>query len=92
MSGQAATKQVNSGWPGWLIMTATVAVAVRRLWPVPVLAVVLAASSIVAAAGVIGNPAVMVALALYTVAAVQSPSTSPCRCPGGTPAHRCCCR
>jgi signal transduction histidine kinase len=78
--GGAAQKQVNFGWPGWLIMTAAVGVAVpvavRRVWPVPVLAVVLAANSIVAAAGVSGNPAVMVALALYTVAVVQPPRRS----------------
>jgi hypothetical protein len=51
-------------------------VAVRRQWPVGVFAVVLAANSFLAAAGVSGNPGVLVALALYTVAVTQPASRS----------------
>jgi signal transduction histidine kinase len=51
---------------------AALPLAVRRWFPVPVLAVVLSANTIVAAAGVAGDPAVTVGLALYTVVVVGS--------------------
>ena len=66
--------------PGWLTVTVAVVaaalVAVRRLWPVPVLAAELAASAMLAALAVGGNPAVVVALALYTAAVTRPPRTS----------------
>jgi signal transduction histidine kinase len=73
----AAARQASFGLPGWLTVTAAAAaaapVAVRRRWPAGVFAVVLTANSIAAVAGVSGNPAVLVALALYPVAVTQPP-------------------
>jgi signal transduction histidine kinase len=66
--------------PTWLTITAAVLagvpIAVRRAWPVTVLAVVLAANCVLAAAGVSGSPFVIVALALYTVAVSRPPRQS----------------
>ncbi len=62
--------------PTWLIVSAAVVagllVAVRRLWPVAVLGVALVANAVLAVLTVGGNPAVLVALALYT-ATVRRP-------------------
>src|SRR5580704_10852005 len=48
-------------------------VAVRRLWPAAVFAVALAANSVAAAVGVSGDPAIAVALALYSIAVSRPP-------------------
>jgi signal transduction histidine kinase len=76
----AATRAADFGVPTWLTLTAAVLVAspvaVRRVWPVTVLAVVLAANCVVAAAGVGGSTFVIVALALYTVAVSRPPRRS----------------
>jgi signal transduction histidine kinase len=76
----AAARTANFGAPIWLSMAAAVLVAapvaVRRRWPVAVFACVLAANTVLAAVGVAGNPAVVVALALYTVAASRPPRRS----------------
>src|SRR5215467_1631463 len=78
--GSAAMRAANFGLPAWLTMTAAVLVAlpiaVRRVWPVTVLAVVLAANCVVTAAGVGGSAFLIVALALYTVAASRPPRRS----------------
>jgi len=79
-AGSAAMRAANFGLPAWLTMTAAVLVAlpiaVRRVWPVTVLAVVLAANCVVTAAGVGGSAFLIVALALYTVAASRPPRRS----------------
>jgi len=76
----AATQTATFGPPAWLTMTAAVLVAVpvavRRVWPVTVLAVVLAANCVVMAAGVGGSAVVSVALALYPVAVSRPPRRS----------------
>jgi signal transduction histidine kinase len=51
-------------------------VAVRRLWPAAVFAVALAANSVAAAVGVSGDPAIAVALALYSIAVSRPPRRS----------------
>lgn len=60
------------GAPTWLEVLAgalvAAPVAVRRSWPVAAFAVVLAANTVLAILAVGGNPAIMVALTLYTVA------------------------
>jgi len=76
----AATRTANVGLPAWLTVTAAVLVAapiaVRRVWPVTVLSVVLAANFVVTAAGVGGSAVVIVALVLYTVAVSRPPRRS----------------
>lgn len=66
--------------PTWLTVAAAVVaaalVAVRRLWPVPVLAAGLAANALLAALAVGGDPAVVVALSLYTATVTRPPRTS----------------
>src|SRR5215831_1450817 len=60
------------GTPLWvaylLALVSTLPVAVRRLWPLPVLGVVLAGSVAAMAVGTGKDPSVAVALALYLVA------------------------
>jgi signal transduction histidine kinase len=72
-----ATPAPNFGLPGWVTISAAVPVAVpvavRRLWPGAAFAVALAAYGFEAAAGVSNNPAVAVALCLYSVAVVSRP-------------------
>ena len=76
----AAARTATFGPPAWLTITAAVLVAapvaVRRVWPVTVLAVVLAANFVVVAAGVGGSAFVIVALALYPVAVSRPPRRS----------------
>jgi signal transduction histidine kinase len=76
----SSARQANFGVPGWCTVVAAVAVAaplaVRRRWPAGVFAVVLAANSFLAVAGVSGNPGVLVALALYPVAVARPPRRS----------------
>jgi signal transduction histidine kinase len=76
----SAIRTANFGPPAWLTMTGAVLVAapiaVRRVWPVTALAVVLAANCVVAVAGVGGSTFVIVALALYTMAASRPPRRS----------------
>ena len=71
----SAVRQANFAVPHWCVIAAAVAVAgpvaVRRRWPAGVLAVVLAANTFLAVAGLSGNPGVLVALALYTVAVAE---------------------
>lgn len=66
--------------PAWLPVAAAVLaatlVAVRRLWPVGVLAVELVANGVLAALAVGGDPAVVVALALYTATVTRPPRAS----------------
>jgi signal transduction histidine kinase len=66
--------------PEWMIIVLCVVtaapIAVRRMWPVPVFAVVLSANTVLAALAVGGNPAVVVALAGYTVAVRRPPGRS----------------
>src|SRR5215471_13662413 len=75
-----AARTANFGPPAWLAITAAVLVAapvaVRRVWPVTVLAVVLAANCVVVTAGVGGSAFVIVALALYPVAVSRPPRRS----------------
>src|SRR5215470_5053363 len=76
----AAARTANFGPPAWLAIIAAVLVAalvaVRRVWPVTVLAVVLAANCVVVTAGMGGSTFVIVALALYTVAVSRPPRRS----------------
>src|SRR5499427_6757038 len=76
----AAARTATFGPPAWLTITAAVLVAapvaVRRVWPVTVLAVVLAANCVVVTAGVGGSAFVIVALALYPVAVSRPPRRS----------------
>ena len=76
----AVARTANFGPPAWLTITAAVLVAapvaVRRVWPVTVLAVVLAANCVLVAAGVGGSAFVIVALALYPVAVSRPPRRS----------------
>src|SRR5262250_1690459 len=76
----AAARTANFGPPAWLAITAAVLVpapvAVRRGWPVTVLAVWLAANWVVGTAGMGGSTSVIVALALYTVAVSRPPRRS----------------
>lgn len=78
--GHAAAQRPQAGVPGWAAVAASAVtallIAVRRIRPAVVYAVVLATNTLAAVAGVSGNPAVTVALALYTVAAVQPPRRS----------------
>jgi signal transduction histidine kinase len=71
----AAGQQPQAGVPGWAAVAASAVtallIAVRRVRPAAVYAVVLAASTLATVAGVSGNPAVAVALALYTVAVAR---------------------
>jgi signal transduction histidine kinase len=76
----AAARLPNFGLPAWVAVGATVPVAapvaVRRLWPGAAFTVVLAAYSFAASAGVNDNPAVAVALCLYSVAVSRPPRQS----------------
>jgi len=76
----AAARTATFGPPAWLTITAAVLVAapvaVRRVWPVTVLAVILAANCVLVAAGVGGSAFVIVALALYPVAVSRPPRRS----------------
>jgi signal transduction histidine kinase len=76
----AATRTATFGPPAWLTLTAAVLVAVpvavRRVWPVTALAIVLAANFVVMAAGVGGSAVVIVALTLYPVAVSRPPRRS----------------
>ncbi|MFI6082002.1 sensor histidine kinase [Streptomyces sp. NPDC051217] len=58
--------------PGWvadaLIVASGLPLTVRRLWPLPVLAVVLTASSVSLLIGIVEDPFIVVAFALYPVA------------------------
>jgi signal transduction histidine kinase len=78
--GHAAGQRPQFGLPIWLSVAASVATAVavsaRRVRPVAVFTVVLALNTVVTAIGASGNPAVIVALALYTVAVSQPPHRS----------------
>jgi signal transduction histidine kinase len=80
LTDHAAGQQPQFGLPGWLAVTASVItalpVAVRRLWPGTVLAIVLAANTLATVSGVSGDPAVAVAFALYTVATSRAPRRS----------------
>jgi signal transduction histidine kinase len=77
LSARGAAAPPNFGLPAWGAVGAAVPVAwpvaVRRLWPGAAFTVVLAAYSFEASAGVSNNPAVAVALCLYSVA-VSRPS------------------
>ena len=76
----AAGLQPQFGVPAWLAVTAigvtAVPIAVRRVQPAAVFTIVLAANTFAVVSGVSGNPAVTVALALYTVALSQPPRWS----------------
>ena len=80
LTGHAAAQRPQFGVPGWLAVTASavtaLSVAVRRVRPTAVFAVALASGALAAASGVSGNPAVTVALTLYTVAVSQPPRRS----------------
>jgi signal transduction histidine kinase len=71
----AMAQRPQAGVPAWAAVAASAVsallVAVRRIRPAAVFAVVLAANTVAVVAGVSGNPGVTVALALYTVAVVQ---------------------
>jgi signal transduction histidine kinase len=71
MATHAATHPPQFGIPAWLVIAASAVsalpIAVRRIWPGTVFAAVLMASTLTVASGASGNPAVTVALALYTV-------------------------
>jgi signal transduction histidine kinase len=73
LTSHAAGQRPQFGLPGWLAVMAcvfaAVPIAVRRLWPREVFAVVLTANTLSIACGVSGNPAVPVAIAAYTIAA-----------------------
>lgn len=66
--------------PEWMIIALCVVtaapIAVRRMWPVVVFMVVLCGNTVLAVLAVGGNPAVVVALAAYTVAARRPPGRS----------------
>jgi signal transduction histidine kinase len=68
----ASSTQPAYGIPTWvaglLALVATLPVAVRRYWPLPVLCIVLAASVAAMAIGTGKDPSIMVALAIYIVA------------------------
>ena len=76
----AAARPPNFGLPAWVavgaVVPVTAPVAVRRLWPGAAFTVVLAAYSVSASAGVSDNPAVAVALVLYSVAVCRPPRQS----------------
>jgi signal transduction histidine kinase len=76
LTGHAAGQQPQFGVPGWLAVAASAVtalpIAVRRVWPDAVFAITLTANTLATASGVSGNPAVPVAIALYTVAASRS--------------------
>jgi signal transduction histidine kinase len=80
LAGHAASQPPQSGIPRWLTLAgsgaAAMPIAARRAWPAPVLAIVLIANTLVTVAGASGDPAVPVALALYTVAVTQPPRRS----------------
>lgn len=80
LAGRAASQPPQFGIPGWLAVAgsgvAALPIAARRAWPAPVLAIVLIANTLVIVAGVSGDPAVAVALALYTVAVTRPPRRS----------------
>jgi signal transduction histidine kinase len=80
LSARAAPQPPNFGLPAWVAVGAAVAVAgpvaVRRLWPDAAFTVVLAAYGLEASAGVSNNPAVAVALCLYSVAVSRPPRRS----------------
>jgi hypothetical protein len=64
-------------WVAYLLaLVSTLPVAVRRLWPLPVLGVVLAGSVVAMAIGTGKDPSVAVALVLYLVAARYPRRTS----------------
>lgn len=71
----AVGRQPQFGVPVWLATAASAAVAVpvavRRIWPMSAFVVVLALNTVVIVVGVSGDPAVAVALVLYTVAVSQ---------------------
>jgi signal transduction histidine kinase len=71
----AASQETLADVPGWVAVAASsvtaLLIAVRRIWPATVYVIVLAANTFATVAGVSGNPAVTVALALYTVAVAQ---------------------
>jgi signal transduction histidine kinase len=79
-AGHAAAQTPQAGFPRWLVLAgigvAALPIAARRAWPVPVLAIVLAANTLVTVAGGSGDPAIPVALALYTVAVTRPPRDS----------------
>jgi signal transduction histidine kinase len=79
-AGHAAGQPPLFGVPKWLAVVAAalaaLGLAVRRLRPVPVLVGVLVANTFVTTIGASGNPAVAVAVVLYTVAASQPPRRS----------------
>ncbi|MBM7784054.1 sensor histidine kinase [Tenggerimyces flavus] len=58
----------SGGWTGLLPAIAALPVAVRRLWPVPVLGLTLLATAVSVGFGVVAEPFFAVAFALYTVA------------------------
>jgi signal transduction histidine kinase len=76
----AAARPPNFGLPDWVSVGAAAAVAapvaVRRLWPDAAFTVVLATYSLEASAGVSNNPAVAVALCLYSAAVSRPPRQS----------------
>jgi signal transduction histidine kinase len=72
-------------WFGWLIaFLAAAPVAVRRLWPVPVLAVLLVGAAITTVLDATREPWVPVACALYTVALATNRSVAPLMATLGT--------
>lgn len=80
LAGGVLRRTPEFGAPEWVAVTAAVVaaalVAVRRRWPVAVLAVELAANALLAVLAVGGNPAVVVALALYTATVTRPPRAS----------------
>jgi signal transduction histidine kinase len=78
--GHAAGLQPQFGVPAWLAVTANgataVPIAVRRVQPAAVFTIVLAANTLAVVSGVSGNPAITVALALYTLAVSRPPRWS----------------
>jgi signal transduction histidine kinase len=75
LAGQAASRQPQFGIPAWLAIAATAVsallIAVRRVRPAAVFALVLAANTLAVVSGVSGGPAITVALAIYTVMALR---------------------
>lgn len=73
-------RPANFGLPAWVAVSAAVPVAgpvaVRRLWPGAAFTVVLAGYGFEAAACVSNNPAIAVALCLYSVAVSRPPRQS----------------
>jgi signal transduction histidine kinase len=80
MTSHAASQRPQFGVPVWLAIAASaisaLLIAVRRARPIAVFTLVLAANTFSVVCGVSGNPAVTVALALYTVVVSRPPRWS----------------